>query len=268
MKDKSPPIAIFDSGMGGLTVLKAVRKKLPEENLIYFGDTAHLPYGTKSKKTVLNYAYKAAQFLTEKKIKLMIIACNTASVFALRELKKSMPFKVMGVIDPGVKAAAASKGSSIGVIGTYGTVKSGIYQRKIRSIMPDSRVKAKACPLFVPLAEEGWFDSRVTRQVAEIYLKEFCPGLDTLILGCTHYPLLKKVISGVAGSKVNIIDSAEEVAAEAGRVIKQEQRASGGDRGTLKFYVSDSPELFRKSAPVFLAGEINLNKVTISGTAD
>ncbi len=268
MKTKKSPIGVFDSGMGGLTVLNALRKELSGEDFIYFGDTAHLPYGSKSADAVRKYALRAAKFFKKKKVKLMVVACNTASVYALDTLKKTMPFEVLGVILPGVRAALhkETKKNSIGVIGTYGTVKSGIYRRLILEMEPQSRVKARACPLFVPLVEEGWTDHEITKQVARLYLEDFASGLDSLILGCTHYPLLKGVIKNVAGPSVNIIDSAREVAMEASKLLNEAGTASGKKNGSVKFYVSDAPELFKESASIFLEESFKVQQVGLLET--
>ncbi len=267
MSVKKAPVGVFDSGMGGLTVLNALRKKLPGEDFVYFGDTAHLPYGSKSASAVKKYAMRAGKFFKNKKIKLMVVACNTASVYALDELKKNMPFEVLGVILPGIRAALNNnKNNSIGVIGTYGTVKSGIYRSLILESSPSSRVVSRACPLFVPLVEEGWRDHEITKQVARLYLEDFLPGLDSLILGCTHYPLLKDIIRSVAGSSLNIVDSAYEAAAEASRLLNNSGIASEEKSGSVEYYVSDAPELFRESASVFLEEAVEVKEVGLLET--
>jgi glutamate racemase len=186
--------------VGGLTVLQALRERLPAEDYLYLGDTARLPYGTKSPATVQRYAVNAARYLVDGGIKLLVVACNTASSYALAEVSAACPVPVVGVVDPGVRAALASGARRIGVIGTEGTVRSEAYQRALRRAAPEVKVEATACPLFVPLAEEGWGDHPVTDQVAEIYLRPLLDlGVDAIILGCTHYPLLCRWRAGPAG---------------------------------------------------------------------
>jgi glutamate racemase len=252
-------IGIFDSGLGGLTVLKAVRKMLPSENLVYFGDTAHVPYGSKSAQTVTSYSLEIAGFLCEKKIKLLIVACNTASALALETLHRKVPVPVIGVIEPGAKrAVAASAGGRIGVIGTEGTVRSGAYKKSIKAINGDARVMELACPLFVPLVEEGWWRHRVTRLVASEYLDTFRPEyIDTLILGCTHYPVIKDVIASIIGPRVNLIDSAEAVAAEAKELLAAQNTQKKTGRGKMHIYASDDPARFKRLAANILGSKLD-----------
>jgi glutamate racemase len=207
------PIGIFDSGVGGLTVLGALRKRLPAEDFVYLGDTARLPYGTKSAATVQRYAVNAAAHLATHDIKLLVVACNTASSYALDALMDTVPVPVVGVVKPGVRAAVATGADRIGVIGTEGTVRSGAYQSALARLAPTVEVEAAPCPLLVPLAEEGWGDHPVTDQVARHYLDPLLEwGVRTVILGCTHYPLLRPSLQRVVGPDVRLVDSATSVA--------------------------------------------------------
>ncbi|MBI4655704.1 MAG: glutamate racemase [Elusimicrobia bacterium] len=240
------PIGIFDSGMGGLTVFSAVRKILPGENIIYFGDTARVPYGTKSKKTVTSFSVEIAEHLVRKNIKLLVVACNTASSLALKEIRSRIRVPVIGVIEPGVETALKeTKNKKILVIATNSTVSSHAYAQMLKKKSPETEVCEKACPLFVPLVEEGWCGRQATFMVANEYfagLKK--TGFDTIILGCTHYPLLKKVIGKIVGEKVNIIDSARSVAGHVFEALKKNGMFNPGSRGYSKFIVSDAPEKF------------------------
>jgi len=257
-KNNSKPIGIFDSGFGGLTVMSEINKCLPKENLIYFGDTAHVPYGSKSKDTVIKFSKDIAGFLVKKNIKLLVIACNTASAFALKDLQKSLKIPVIGVIEPGAKAAIkASKNKNIGVIGTEGTVKSDSYLKAIRKIS-NAKVTQAACPLFVPLVEEGWTNDKITHDTAKRYLKPLLNrNIDTLVLGCTHYPLLKKVLQKQAGKHITLIDSAKATANEVKNILKTENIQASGTKGTLTFFVSDNPEKFQSIGSKFFSGKIS-----------
>lgn len=247
-------IGVFDSGVGGLTVLKEIVRLLPHEDSIYVGDTARVPYGTKSKETVTRYSLEITDFLIEKGIKLLVVACNTASAVALPALKAHHHLPIIGVITPGArKAAATTKTRKVGVIGTEGTIKSGAYEKAIKSIAQDIEVVSKACPLFVPLAEEGWTDNDVAVAAAERYLAGM-KGVDTLVLGCTHYPLLKEVISKVVGNTVNLIDSGEETAREVKRVLEEQGTLKDEDSGNRTFYVTDTPDRFVNIGLNFLGG--------------
>jgi glutamate racemase len=252
------PIGVFDSGVGGLTVLKALMERLPHESTLYLGDTARVPYGTKSGEVVTRYSLKNAQFLLERGIKLLVVACNTASAVALPALSAALPVPVLGVIAPGARAALRrTKGRGVGVIGTPGTIRSGAYQRELQA-ESNVRVKARACPLFVPLAEEGWTAGEVPRLVAREYLADFArEGVDTLVLGCTHYPLLKSVIAEVVGSGVALVDSAEATA-EAVAVLLEEQRmlAPAGHTPEHGYFVTDVPERFVEVGARFLGRSI------------
>ncbi|MGZ4780127.1 MAG: glutamate racemase, partial [Thermoanaerobaculia bacterium] len=207
------PIGVFDSGVGGLTVFREIARCLPHQSLIYLGDCARVPYGTKSPKTVVRYSLEAAQALVERGIEMMVVACNTATSAALPALQARLSIPVIGVIEPGARAAVERTRGSIGVIATEGTVKSQAYTKAIRALRPDVHVTESAAPLFVALAEEGWANTHVAREVAEIYLEPLIDsGIDTLVLGCTHYPILRGTIEMVVGDTVTIVDSAETTA--------------------------------------------------------
>ena len=253
------PIGVFDSGIGGLTVLQALWRRLPNESTVYLGDTARVPYGTKSADVVIRYSVKNAEFLLARDIKLLVVACNTASSVALPALERALPVPVVGVIAPGARAAIArTRGGRVGVIGTPGTIRSGAYQRALAQLRPDVQVSAKACPLFVPLAEEGWTEGNVPRLVAREYLAEFANGgVDVLVLGCTHYPLLRSVISDVVGEGISLVDSAEATAEVVQtQLIGSGSLAEGGAAPSHSFFVTDVPEPFREVGARFLGRPI------------
>lgn len=256
---KYSPIGIFDSGIGGLTVAKAVMDALPNEDIIYFGDSARVPYGIKSQETVRNYSNQITRFLLSKGVKMIIIACNTASAAAhdsVQALAGDIP--VINVIESGTKAALRSGKKEIGVIGTLATIGSGAYEKALKEADQSLTVKSKACPLLVPLAEEGWLDNEVTRQTIEIYLEPFkSNGVEALILGCTHYPLFKQVIQDYFNDKkLELIDSAESVAESAKkRLAKLHLLNTAFSQGTLTCYVSDRPQRFNELAEQFLGRE-------------
>lgn len=252
-------IGIFDSGVGGLTVLKEVVRALPQEDTIYFGDTARVPYGTKSPETVIRYSRQITSYLMHRDIKLLVVACNTASAVALPQLQKEFPVPVVGVIEPGARAACqVTKSGKVGVIGTAGTIASSAYTKAIKRISPDIEVVTRACPLFVPLAEEGWVDNEVVRLTARIYLEELkAQGVDTLVLGCTHYPILKEVIAQVMGPGVTLVDSAEETALTVVQILAgQGLLRPEGERGNHHYYVSDIPAGFIRVGNRFLGGRL------------
>jgi len=251
------PIGIFDSGVGGLTVLQAMRRRLPNENLIYLGDTARVPYGTKSRATVERYAIEDAAFLVRKGVKLIVVACNTASAMGRERLRRDFPTLFLTVLGPGTRAAArATRNRRLGVIATEATIESGAYEHGIREACGKKEVAifSKACPLFVPLAEEGELDSEITRRVAEKYLLPLREQqIDTLVLGCTHYPLLKPVIAEVMGEQVALVDSAEAVAAEVESLLRGRDWLNTQDApGTSQFYVTDAAQRFHRIAEQFL----------------
>jgi glutamate racemase len=250
-------LGIFDSGVGGLTVHKEILARLPSLDTIYLGDTARVPYGTKSPEVVTQYSLRNARFLVERRIDLLVVACNTASAVALPALRAAFPIPVLGVVEPGARAAArASRSGRIGVIGTASTIASGAYQRALDAFRPGGEVLARACPLFVPLAEEGWTDpdDEVVRAAARRYLAPFVrAGVDTLVLGCTHYPLLKAAI-GRELPGVTLVDSAEAIAGEvAERLGSQAGPArDGAPPARHRFFVTDTPERFLAVAERFL----------------
>jgi glutamate racemase len=249
------PIGVFDSGIGGLTVLKAIMKSLPSERLIYFGDTARLPYGTKSRSTVTRFAREIAGFLLGKNPKVIVVACNTASAYSLPELQSAVDIPVVGVIEPGAGAALkATRNRRIGVIGTRATIQSGAYLEAIQAREPEAKVFSKACPLFVPLIEEGWTDRKPTREIAGEYLTHLLEcEVDTLILGCTHYPLLKPVLTDIMGKGVVLVDSAEATAAEvAGLLERGDMLAASLAGARCEIYVSDMHLNLRLQAERFL----------------
>lgn len=252
-------IGIFDSGIGGLTVVRALSGLLPNESLIYLGDTGRYPYGTKSADVVRRYSLENTAFLLDKQIKMLVVACNTSTAVALDAVRARVDVPVVGVIEPGARAAArASRNRKIGVIGTDGTIRSGEYSRALRGLRPDVEIYARACPLFVPLAEEGWVDNDVASRVARLYLTSLArSGIDTLILGCTHFPLLTTVIGSVMGRKVRLIDSGVATAAAVREVLEGEDllRRRGG--GEIAFFVTDAPERFVKVGARFLGAQVD-----------
>ncbi len=244
------PIGVFDSGAGGLTVVRALRRRLPNEQIVYLGDTARVPYGSKSAETVVRYATNAADFLLRRNIKMLVIACNTASAHALDRLSATTPVPVLGAVGPGAEeAVAATRTKTVGVLGTLGAVRSEAYPRAIHRLAPDVRVAAQACPLLVPLAEEGWLDDEVAELVARRYLQELaarCPELDTLVLGCTHYPLLEpllqRVADGVFHHPVKLVDSAAAMARATERLLSERDALSVGP-GSLSCCVTDDARI-------------------------
>ena len=256
----SAPIGVFDSGMGGLTVVRELMQQLPSESIIYFGDTARVPYGPKSPDTVLRYSREIASYLRGEGVKTLVVACNTATAHAVPALREEFAFPVIGVIEPGARAAAAAtRTRRVGVIGTAGTIKSHAYEKEIRKLLPEAEVIEQACALFVPLVEEGWVDAEPTRAIARNYLAPIVDAdVDTLVLGCTHYPLMKTVIGNVMGRQVRLIDSAQETAREAGEIL----RANGLDNTTpndarYRFIASDAPDTFLALGERFLGSAID-----------
>jgi glutamate racemase len=253
-------IGVFDSGMGGLTVVRELMSQLPNESIIYFGDTARVPYGPKSPDTVLRYSREITSYLKGEGVKALVVACNTATAHALPALRREFDMPIVGVIEPGARAAAAAtKTKRVGVIGTAGTIKSRAYEKEIRKLLPDVEVTAQACALFVPLVEEGWLDSEVTRAVARNYLAPIVSAeVDTLVLGCTHYPLMKTVIGNVVGRQVRLIDSAHETARQAGEILREhglENETPDGAR--YRFIASDAPDTFLGLGERFLGSPID-----------
>jgi glutamate racemase len=252
-------IGIFDSGVGGLTVLREIMHSLPQEDTLYFGDTARVPYGTKSPETVTRYACEIASFLMKRDIKLLVVACNTASAVALPTLKRLLTIPVVGVIEPGARrAATVTRSGRIGVIGTAGTIRSSAYTREIKRLKPEAEVLTRACPLFVPLAEEGWTDNQVARLTAETYLHELKESeVDTLVLGCTHYPLLKPLIAEVMGPDVMLVDSAEETARTVAAILAEKKLLRPpAEKGNHNYFVTDIPAGFVRVGNRFLGGKL------------
>lgn len=263
--DREAPIGVFDSGIGGLTVAREIMRNLPPEKIVYFGDTARLPYGSKSKDTVLQYSRQIIRFLKTEHVKSIVVACNTASAFALGDIQQEIDLPVIGVIEPGAKVAAqTTQNGKIGVIGTEGTIHSGIHEKLLKNFDPEITVYGKACPLFVPLVEEGWLKDSVTEEVARRYLDEILNrGIDTLILGCTHYPLLRSLIQKVVGAQVRLVNPAYETAIELRNMLTQKDLLSTGERQEefpYRFYVSDLAEKFREFADFILPFDVEKTK--------
>jgi glutamate racemase len=252
------PIAVFDSGIGGLTVFKEVARLLPREHLLYLGDTARLPYGSKSPEAVTSFATEIGDFFAERGVKLMVVACNTMSAVALEALRARYDVPVIGVIAPGARAAVqASARGRIGVIGTEATIASGAYEREIRALAPRTEIFARACPLFVPLAEEGWLDNDVARRTVALYLASLKKsGIDAMILGCTHYPLLRPSIADFVGPAVRIVDSATETAAEVRRLLREQGLLRTRGRGAASFFVTDAVQRFLQVGERFYGASV------------
>jgi glutamate racemase len=251
MKKESTTIGIFDSGIGGITVLKEILDLVPGADFLYLGDSARLPYGTKSPKTIVRYSVQCAEFLVAKGIDMLVVACNTASSHALPDLRAMFPIPVIGVVESGSRAAIDTGGKRIGVIGTSSTIKSGSYVRVLQELKPDVEVFSKACPLFVSLVEEGWCSDSITEQVAARYLEDLKEAnVDTLLLGCTHYPLLKSIIARVMGDGVSIVDSARSTARVVSGLVNGGRQARGDQE--LSFYLSDLSPTFIKLGELFL----------------
>ncbi len=239
-------VGVFDSGVGGLTVLKALCELMPHEDFIYLGDTARAPYGTKSSEVILRYSRENAEFLLAKGIKLLVIACNTSSAVAMTAIASQTTVPVVGVIEPGARAAArASRSGRIGVIGTEATIASGVYTRAIRQFQPDAEIYTRACPLLVPLVEEGWIDNDIAYRTVEHYLGSLkASGIDTLLLGCTHYPLLSELIGRVMGPRIKLIDSATATAVEVRQRLGTLKLLRSKAPGSQSFFVTEMPERF------------------------
>jgi glutamate racemase len=253
------PIGVFDSGVGGLTVLRALTARLPAEHTIYLGDTARVPYGTRSREVVTRYALLCARHLAAQGIKMLVVACNTVSADSLPILAEALPIPVVGVIEPGAQAAAArTRGGAIAVLGTPATVASGAYQAALRRLAPLSAVLARACPLFVPLAEEGWTHGEVPRLVAERYLGDLRrAGADTVLLGCTHYPLLADVIAEVMGPGPALVDSAQATAEAVAQLLRARGMERSGGAARHRTLCTDVPERFHRMAERFLGRPVD-----------
>lgn len=254
------PIGVFDSGVGGLTVVKELIRQLPQEDIVYFGDTARVPYGIKSKETVIRFSIENILFLLKEEVKLICVACNTVSSVALPVIKSHFRVPIVGVITPGVReAVSATQNKRIGVIGTRGTIESHTYENEIKQLDPAIKINAVACPLFVPFAEEGWLGGSEVLSVARKYLRPLnAARVDTVILGCTHYPLLKPVIKKALGERVTLIDSAKQVAMEVKRILATEGLLNTARRRPKrKFYVSDNTKWFSRLAGRFLGAPLS-----------
>ena len=262
---REAPVGVFDSGIGGLTVAREIMRNLPSEKIVYFGDTARLPYGNKSKETIIRFSRQIVRFLMKQDVKAIVIACNTASAFALDTLKKEFDIPIIGVIDAGAEVAASvTKNHRIGVIGTVGTIGSGIHADYLHRLDPRIEVVGKACPLFVPLAEEGWLNDPVTEAVAHRYLDDLKKkDIDTLILGCTHYPLLRSLIGNVMGSHVRLVNPAYETALELRNLLTEKDLLSktpGEEEFPYRFFVSDLAEEFKKFANSILPYDVEMTQ--------
>lgn len=253
---KKAPIGVFDSGVGGLTVVREIMRQIPNEKIVYFGDTARVPYGSKSKDTITRYSRQIVNFLKSQEVKAIVIACNTASAYALEALEKEVDVPIIGVVKPGAKVAAeTTKNGKIGVIATEGTISSGIYSSYIKEIKQDVKVIGKACPLFVPLVEEGLWEDPVTDEIARRYLTEFTQqdkDIDTLILGCTHYPLIRSTLGKIAGENVTLVNPAYETARELKLLLEKENLLNDVELGLgdnrYQFFVSDKADKFQNFA--------------------
>lgn len=254
MLNRNSPIGVFDSGLGGLTVVAALKHLLPNESIIYFGDTARVPYGTKSAVTVTHFSQQIASFLLKKKVKMIVVACNTASATALPKLQDKRNIPIIGVIHPGAKAASdLTRNNHIGVIGTTATIHSGAYFNALRDINPDLVIESIACPLFVPLVEEGWTEGSVATMVARRYLEPFSQNcVDTVILGCTHYPLLKDIIRISLSESVQLVDSAEAVSWEVEKQLQKRDALADSSQQELTCFVTDLPRKFEELGERFL----------------
>ena len=249
------PIGIFDSGIGGLTVLQSIRELLPWESLFYLGDMARVPYGNRSPETVTRYALECGTFLWKRGVKLLVVACNTASALSLGALAQALPIPVVGVLQPAVQAALRkTTHGKIGVIGTEATIRSGAYERAIHALHPGIQVYSQACPLLVPLIEEGWLEDGITRQVAQRYLAPLqARGIDTLILGCTHYPLLQPLLEDLLGDEVSLIPANREAALEVRNILEKIGLLQGIPQiPRHRYFVTDAPERFRRIGEQFL----------------
>ena len=257
------PLGVFDSGLGGLSVVRALWHHLPSESIVYFGDTGRFPYGTRSPEVIRRFSRQNAAFLLERQCKAVVVACNTASAHALRDLQEHLSVPVVGVVEPGVEAAlAAHHGGRLGLLATSGTVASGAYENALKARRPDLDLVSIAAPLFVALVEEGWTNTPATELIAREYTKGFAPGpFDAVILGCTHFPLLRPVLSKVLGSGVSLVDAAEATAAKVATVLRETQLERAGGTPRHEYYVSDGPEKFETLGPLFLGTHVEEARV-------
>lgn len=262
---KTAPIGVFDSGVGGLTVAREIMRNLPKEDIVYFGDTARVPYGSKSKDNIIRYSRQIIHFLQTKGVKAIVIACNTASALALDTVKDEFDIPIIGVVEPGARAAlAVTVNKKIGVIGTEATVRSSMYEKIIQGINPEVSVIGKACPLFVPLVEEGFKKHQVTDEIIDYYLAGLKKSdIDALILGCTHYPLLRSKIREYVGDTITLVNPAYETAMDLKRILQEmdmENPDIEGDHGSYSFYVSDAADKFKQFANSILPYDIETTK--------
>ena len=268
----SYPIGVFDSGLGGLTVVKELMRQLPDEDIVYLGDTARVPYGVKSRETIIRFSKENVQVLLKSHVKMIVVACNSSSSYALNDLRQQFDVPIVGVIGPGARGAMkATKNLRVGVIATPATINSGQYEKEIHTGNPKIKVFSQACPLFVPLVEEGWISKKVTFEIAQEYLEPLKKaGVDTLILGCTHYPLLREVLQTVMGSDVTLIDSAKEVALEVKEVLSQKELNQKPQRTpAYQFFTTDRPQQFEKMMNNFLGTQTPFNvKVIPESTSE
>ena len=258
--DRNAPVGVFDSGIGGLTVAREIMRNLPSEKIVYFGDTARVPYGSKSRETVIRYSRQIIHFLQEQKVKAIVVACNTASAFALDAVKDELDIPILGVIEAGARVAAhETRNKRVGIIGTVGTVGSGIHASYLKELDPEITVIGKACPLFVPLVEEGFAKHKITEEVIDIYLSDMRKSeIDTLILGCTHYPLLRSRIMAYFGESVHIVNPAYETAMDLKQILEEQKIANtSGEPAAYDFYVSDAAEKFKKFANSILPYDVD-----------
>ena len=256
---KAAPIGVFDSGIGGLTVTREIMRQLPDENIVYFGDTARVPYGSKSKENIIRFSRQIVRFLKTRHVKAIVVACNTASALALDTLRQETDIPVMGVVEPGARAAVReTRNGKIGVIGTEATIRSEMYTQVIRRMLPDAEVIGNPCPLFVPLVEEGFAKHKIAEEVIDIYLSELRKtDIDTMILGCTHYPLLRSRIMEYFGDAVHIVNPAYETAMELKVMLEEKEMAHPvGGEASYEFYVSDAAEKFTKFANSILTYDV------------
>lgn len=267
---KEAPIGVFDSGVGGLTVAREIIRQIPQERIVYFGDTARVPYGSKSTETLIRYTRQICRFLKTRDVKAIVVACNTASAVALEAVKDELDIPIIGVVRPGAKAAAeATKNKKVGIIGTEATVNSGIYAKLIKELLPEAEVIGKACPLFVPLVEEGWVKDPVTKEVAVRYLESLKQSeIDTLVLGCTHYPLLRHLVGDIMGETVTLVNPAYETALELRTLLEQEKIANDGKNqyfdNPYEFFVSDLADKFKGFAQSILPCDVtSIQKINI-----
>lgn len=260
------PIGVFDSGVGGLTVAREIMRQIPNERIVYFGDTARVPYGSKSKDIIIKYSRQIIRFLLTENVKAIVIACNTASAFAIETMQQEFDIPIVGVVKPGAKVAAETTvNGRIGLIGTEGTIRSGVYAEYIRSFRHDAQVIGKSCPLFVPLVEENMLHDEVTDMVAQRYLSELKDkDIDTLIMGCTHYPLLRSTVRKIMGDKVNLVNPAYETAVELRDVLNRENIANikevDSPSSMYRFYVSDDEDKFKAFANSILPFDITMTQ--------